>query len=246
MLTNVPIIKEMSVIKRNNIKENVSFDKILQRIKKLGNDTRLNMYHNQLPLQINYTLLTMKVIDQLYDEITTTQIDELSAKQSAIMSSIHPDYNILASRIVISNHHKNTVPSFSITMNKLYHNPNNPLVSKELFDFITLNADTIDTICDYNRDYLIDYFGFKTLTQSYLIQINNIIIERPQHMWLRVSIGIHGDNIKKIIETYFYMSQKFMTHATPTLFNAGTPHAQLSSCFLLSIESDSITGILNT
>ena len=246
MLTNVPIIKEMSVIKRNNIKENVSFDKILQRIKKLGNDTRLNMYHNQLPLQINYTLLTMKVIDQLYDEITTTQIDELSAKQSAIMSSIHPDYNILASRIVISNHHKNTVPSFSITMNKLYHNPNNPLVSKELFDFITLNADTIDTICDYNRDYLIDYFGFKTLTQSYLIQINNIIIERPQHMWLRVSIGIHGDNIKKIIETYFYMSQKFMTHATPTLFNAGTPHAQLSSCFLLSIESDSITGIFNT
>ena len=244
--------KEMHVIKRNNTEEVVSFDKILQRIKKIGNDVTLNHSNlNKLPLQINYTSLAMKVIDQLYDHITTTQIDELSAKQCALMSSIHPDYNILAGRLIISNHQKGTSSSFVKTMKKLYNNVDNegntnPLVSCELYQFVQSNAKIIEPICDYSRDYLIDYFGFKTLLQSYLIKQNEKSIERPQHMWLRVSIGIHGNDIKKIKETYFYMSQKFMTHATPTLFNAGTTHAQLSSCFLLAMESDSITGIFRT
>ena len=239
--------KEMHVMKRNTTKEIVSFDKILQRIKKIGND--INLKPN-VPLQINYTTLVMKVIDQLYDGITTTQIDELSAKQCALMSSIHPDYNILAGRLIISNHHKNTLPSFVKTMKKLYNNmdkeTNNPLISSELHHFVQTNAKWVETICDYSRDYLIDYFGFKTLLQSYLIQQNEKVIERPQHMWLRVAIGIHGNDMDKIKETYFYMSQKYMTHATPTLFNAGTKRPQLSSCFLLSMESDSITGIFNT
>ena len=244
--------KEMHVTKRNNTKEVVSFDKILQRIKKIGNDITLNQGDvTDKILQINYTTLAMKVIDQLYDNITTTQIDELSAKQCALMSSTHPDYNILAGRLIISNHHKSTSPSFVKTMKKLYTNVDmdgnsNPLVSYELHQFVQLNTKIIETICDYSRDYLIDYFGFKTLLQSYLIKQNDKVLERPQHMWLRVAIGIHGNNIEKIKETYFYMSQKFMTHATPTLFNAGTKHPQLSSCFLLAMKSDSITGIFHT
>ena len=241
--------KEMHVIKRNNTEEIVSFDKILQRIKKIGNDILLNS--TNVPLQIMYTSIAMKVIDQLYDHITTTQIDELSAKQCALMSSIHPDYNILAGRLIISNHQKSTSASFVKTMKKLYNNVDsegnaNQLVSFELHQFVQSNAKVIESICDYSRDYLIDYFGFKTLLQSYLIKQNDKVVERPQHMWLRVSIGIHGNDINKIKETYFYMSQKFMTHATPTLFNAGTNHAQLSSCFLLGMESDSIRGIFNT
>ena len=249
MLSYNPEIKEMHVTKRNSTKEVVSFDKILQRIKKIGNDITLNVINN-IPLQINYTTLAMKVIDQLYDGITTTQIDELSAKQCALMSSIHPDYNILAGRLIISNHHKSTCASFVKTMKRLYNNidndTSNPLVSHELYHFVQTNAKIIEPICDYSRDYLIDYFGFKTLLQSYLIKQNEKVIERPQHMWLRVSIGIHGNDIEKIKETYFYMSQKYMIHATPTLFNAGTKHPQLSSCFLLAMEADSITGIFNT
>uniref|UniRef100_A0A6C0JPY7 ribonucleoside-diphosphate reductase n=1 Tax=viral metagenome TaxID=1070528 RepID=A0A6C0JPY7_9ZZZZ len=233
---------EMYVTKRNSNREIVSFDKILNRIKILGQEANV---------KINYTNLVMKVIDQLYDGISTTKIDELSAEQCASMASIHPDYNVLAGRIIVSNNHKNTTDSFVDAMSKLYyykdkHNKQSPLVSQELFDVITKHSQELDDLCDYDRDYLIDYFGFKTLERAYLMKINKITIERPQHMWLRVAIGIHGENMERIKETYRLMSQKYFTHATPTLFNAGTPHPQLSSCFLLAMENDSIEGIYNT
>jgi ribonucleoside-diphosphate reductase alpha chain len=234
---------EMYVTKRNGKTEVVSFDKILQRIKKVG---------TEVGIKINYTALTMKVIDQLYDKISTRQIDELTAEQCASMSSTHPDYNVLAGRITVSNHHKNTDASFTKVMNKLYNYKNkqgksSPLISKELHQAIhELESKRLNALCDYSRDYFIDYFGFKTLERAYMMRIDKQIVERPQHMWLRVSIGIHGDNLDKVAETYHYMSQKFFTHATPTLFNAGTPHPQLSSCYLMSMEDDSIDGIFNT
>jgi len=233
---------EMNVTKRNGQLETISFDKILRRIKSVG---------NEVGIKINYTALVIKVIDQLYDGISTTKIDELTAEQCASMSSIHYDYNILAGRILISNHQKNTSTSFSEVMSQLYHyndkhGLHSPLVSKDLYDVVQSNADFFDDLCDYNRDYLIDYFGFKTLERSYLMRINRNIVERPQHMWLRVSIGIHGSDIDSVIETYQYMSQKYFIHATPTLFNAGMTRPQLSSCYLLSMESDSIDGIYNT
>ena len=235
---------EMIVTKRNGDQETVAFDKILNRIKRIG---------TEVGIKINYTSLVMKVIDQLYSGISTTKIDELSAEQCASMSSIHPDYNILAGRITVSNHHKNTKQSFLDVMNDLYnyrdkHDKHSPLISKQLIDVANKYKDTIDESIDYTRDYLIEYFGFKTLERAYLMKINKITIERPQHMWMRVSIGIHGnsENIDKILETYNLMSQKYFTHATPTLFNAGTPHPQLSSCYLLGMEDDSISGIYNT
>jgi ribonucleoside-diphosphate reductase alpha subunit len=233
---------EMYVTKRSGKSEIVSFDKILKRIKKIG---------LEVGIKINYTSLVMKVIDQLYNNISTTNIDELSAEQCASMTSIHSDYNVLAGRIIISNHQKNTSSSFSETMTMLYNfknkkNEPSSLVSKKLYDIVQSNPSLYDEICDYGRDYLIDYFGFKTLDKSYLIKINKKTIERPQHMWLRVSIGIHGNDIEKVKETYYYMSNKFFTHATPTLFNAGTNTPQLSSCYLIAMESDSIDGIYNT
>lgn len=234
--------EEMFVTKRNGSKEIVSFDKILKRIKTIGQETKL---------KINYTSLVMKVIDQLYDGISTTKIDELSAEQCASMASIHPDYNILAGHITVSNHHKNTNSSFYQVMFELYNykdkdGKHSPLVSQNLIGIVEKYVNEFDELCDYSRDYLIDYFGFKTLERAYLMRVNGVTKERPQHMWLRVSIGIHGDNYDKIIETYKYMSQKYFTHATPTLFNAGTPNPQLSSCFLLAMESDSMEGIYNT
>jgi ribonucleoside-diphosphate reductase alpha subunit len=246
--------KEMHVTKRNNSLEIVSFDKILQRIKKIGKDATLpcSTFNECGPLNnINFTSLAMKVIDQLYDGITTMQIDELSSEQCASMSSVHPDYSVLAGRIMISNHHKDTNHSFVKTVKKLYNNidkkgVSSPLVSSELHQFVVSNSKLIEDICDYSRDYLIDYFGFKTLQKSYLIRQNAKVVERPQHMWLRVSIGIHGTNIEKIKETYELLSKKYMTHATPTLFNAGTSRPQLSSCYLLAMEDDSIDGIYNT
>ena len=202
-------------------------------------------------IKINYTALAMKVIDQLYDKIPSMKIDELLAEQCASMASIHPDYSVLASRIVISNHHRNTSSSFSKVMTQLhgYRDKNGKLthmVSKELFHIVKKYGDRLDALCNYTRDYYMDYFGFKTLERAYLMRINGKIVERPQHMWLRVSIGIHGDHFEKIAETYEYMSQKYFTHATPTLFNAGTPHPQLSSCYLIAMENDSIEGIYNT
>ena len=234
--------EEMYVTKRDGKREIVAFDKILQRIKKLGQEAGI---------KINYTTLVMKVIDQLYDGISTTKIDELSAEQCASLSSTHPDYNVLAGRIVVSNHHKNTVSKFSEVMEKLYnyldkHGKQSPLISQELYDVVQANTQYLDDLCDYNRDYLIEYFGFKTLDRAYMMKVNRVTVERPQHMWLRVAIGIHGSNLEKVKETYDLMSQKYFTHATPTLFNAGTPHPQLSSCFLIAMENDSIEGIYNT
>ena len=239
---NNTIENEMKVTKRNGELHTVAFDKILKRIKTIG---------TEVGIKINYTSLAMKVIDQLYDTISTTKIDELSAEQCASMSSIHMDYNTLAGRIIISNHQKNTQPFFTEVVKQLYqyldkHNKSSPLVSEELYQLSRLHGDTFDNMCNYSRDYLIDYFGFKTLERSYLMKINGKIVERIQHMWLRVAIGIHGNNLEKIKETYDCMSQKYFTHATPTLFNAGSPHPQLSSCFLIAMESDSVDGIYNT
>jgi ribonucleotide reductase alpha subunit len=231
---------EMNVTKRNGELETVSFDKILKRMKRQGPE-----------IKVNYTALAMKVIDQLYDGISTAKIDELSAEQCASMASVHPDYNTLAGRIIVSSHQKNTQESFTEVMTNLYEFRDKngqpaPLVSDELMAVIREHHSLIDDLCDYSRDFLIDYFGFKTLDRAYLMKIDGKTFERPQHMWMRVAVGIHGFNVTKIKETYDLMSQKYFTHATPTLFNSGTPKPQLSSCFLNAIESDSIDGIYNT
>ena len=233
---------EMFVTKRNGDQEIVSFDKILNRVKTIG---------QQCNLKLNYTSLVMKVIDQLYDKIHTKKIDDLSAEQCASMASIHPDYNTLAGHIAISSHHKDTDESFSKVITKLYeytdkHGKPSPLVSEELYSLVIQNSNLYDSKCDYARDFVIDYFGFKTLERSYLMRVDGTVVERPQHLWMRVALGIHGVDTEKAFETYDYMSQKYFTHATPTLFNAGTPHPQLSSCYLLSMEDDSIDGIFNT
>jgi ribonucleoside-diphosphate reductase alpha subunit len=235
-------ISEMKVTKRNNIQEDVSFDKILNRVKIIGKEFNVN---------INYSLLVMKVIDQLYNGIPTKKIDELTAEQCAAMCTQNPDYGTLASIIVVSNHQKSTPSNFKEVVDKLYNfkdiNDNCvPLVSSELYNVVTEHYLEIENMIDYKRDYLIDYFGFKTLERAYLFRVNKIIIERPQHMWMRVSLGIHGNNLEKVKQTYDLMSQKYFTHATPTLFNAGTPRPQLSSCYLLSMENDSVDGIYNT
>ena len=167
------------------------------------------------------------------------------------MSIDNPDYSTLASRIIISNHHKNTSPSFSETIQILYNNKDihgndSPLVSKELYEIVNKNKEKLNNYIDYQRDFLFDYFGFKTLERAYLIKINKKIIERPQHLWMRVSIGIHGEDIKEVLETYDLMSKKYFTHATPTLFNSGTKRPQLSSCFLCSVNDDSISGIYDS
>lgn len=241
---------EMRVIKRNGELEDLTFDKILNRIRKLGQEANIH---------INYQSLVMKVIDQLYDKIPTSKIDELAAEQCAVMSTNHPDYASLAGRIVVSNHQKNTDPVFSNAMKTLYefkniHGENKPLVSHNLWTFVQKHETVLNEMICHDRDYLIDFFGFKTLERAYLFRVGNKIVERPQHMWLRVSIGIHGDAdtedqdkcLQLIKETYDLMSQKFFTHATPTLFNAGTPRAQLSSCYLIAMENDSLDGIYNT
>ena len=236
---------EMRIVKRDGSIEVVSFDKILRRIKNIGTSGSLD------PIKINYTQLTIKIIDQLYDKISTTKIDELTADQCASMSSIHYDYGTLASRIIVSNCHKNTDADFGTVAKKLHnykdkHGANAPLITRELLDFAKLHAKAIKARIDYNRDFLFDYFGFKTLERSYLMRVNNVIVERPQHMWMRVALSIHKDDIEAALDTYDLMSQKYFTHATPTLFNAGTPRPQLSSCFLIAMEEDSIDGIFNT
>jgi len=229
------------VIKRSGKKEVISFDKILNRIKKIGKNE----------LDVNYTSLTVKIIDRLYPNIPTSMIDELTAQQCASLATKHPDYGILASRVLISNHQKNTDQNFFKITKQLYNfkdvnDKNVSLISKKYFNVIKQNKSIIQGWLDYDRDFLLDYFGFKTLERAYLMKINKVIVERPQHMWMRVSIGIHGDDLKRAKETYDYMSQKFFTHATPTLFNAGTPRSQLSSCYLIGMEEDSIAGIYST
>jgi ribonucleoside-diphosphate reductase alpha subunit len=235
-------MEEMRVLKRDGVLEEVSFDKILRRIKTLGHEAGI---------QINYSSLVMKVIDQLHDKIETKKIDELAAEQCAALSTQHCDYATLSARIVISNHQKNTCESFSQAMSQLYHFTNvhgehKPLVSDQLWAVVSANTEALDAMIDHNRDYLIDFFGFKTLERAYLFKIGNTIVERIQHMWMRVSIGIHGADLAAVKETYDLMSQKYFIHATPTLFNAGTPRPQLSSCYLIAMEDDSIDGIYNT
>jgi ribonucleoside-diphosphate reductase alpha subunit len=235
--------EEMRVKKRNGSFENIAFDKILNRVKNLGKSANIT--------SINYASLIIKVIDQLYDGIPTTKIDELTAEQCAALSTQHPDYITLASYIATSNNHKNTDASFYKVMTKLYKNKDgqkrsSPLISESTMSVITKYKDELENMVVHQRDFLIEYFGYKTLEYSYLLKVNGQVVERPQYMWLRVSVGIHGDNIEKIKETYDLMSQKYFTHATPTLFNSGTLRPQLSSCYLIAMENDSLGGIFNT
>jgi len=235
--------EEMRVKKRNGSFEIIAFDKILNRVKNLGKSANIT--------SINYASLIIKVIDQLYDGIPTTKIDELTAEQCAALSTQHPDYITLASYIATSNNHKNTDASFYKVMTKLYKNKDNqkrssPLISETTMSVITKYKDELENMVVHQRDFLIEYFGYKTLEYSYLLKINGQVVERPQYMWLRVSVGIHGDNLEKIKETYNLMSQKYFTHATPTLFNSGTLRPQLSSCYLIAMEDDSLGGIFNT
>ena len=230
----------MRVIKRNGEMEDVSFDKVLNRLKNLSSG-----------LTIDVSEIAQKVCSRIYDGVKTFELDELAAYLCSSMSIEHPDYSLLASRIIISNHHKNTSPSFSETIQVLYNNVDNhnnhiPLVSEELYNIVIKNKEKLNTYIDYQRDYLFDYFGFKTLERAYLIRVNKKIVERPQHMWMRVAIGIHGNDIKDVLQTYDLMSKKYFTHATPTLFNAGTNRPQLSSCFLCSINEDSVSGIFDS
>ena len=236
------MMNDMRVTKRNGELQDMFFDKILNRVKKLGKEAKI---------QINYSALVIKIIDQLYDTISTTKIDELTAEQCASSSSQHPDYGILAGWILISNHQKNTDDSFSYVMESLYnytdvHGVHSPLIAKEYWEIVLNNKDFFNNTIDYKRDYLIDYFGFKTLERAYLFKLNNTVVERPQHMWMRVALGIHGNNLDAVKETYDLMSQKYFTHATPTLFNACTVKPQMSSCYLIAMEDDSVDGIYNT
>ncbi|WP_310559958.1 ribonucleoside-diphosphate reductase subunit alpha [Flavobacterium sp.] len=233
----------MYVVKRDGHKEPVMFDKITDRIKKLCYGL------NGL---VEPVKVAMRVIEGLYDGVSTSELDNLAAETAASMTIAHPDYAQLAARIAISNLHSNTKKSFSETMNEMYHyvNPRTnleaPLLSEEVHKVIMANAEFLDSHIIYNRDFNYDYFGFKTLERSYLLRINGKIVERPQHMLMRVSVGIHLGDLESVIETYDLMSKKFFTHATPTLFNAGTPKPQMSSCFLLAMKDDSIDGIYDT
>ena len=233
----------MYVVKRDGHKEPVMFDKITDRIKKLCYGL------NDL---VDSVKVAMRVIEGLYDGVTTSELDNLAAETAASMTIAHPDYAQLAARIAISNLHKNTNKSFSETMNEMFHyvnprtNQQAPLLSEEVHKVIMENAEFLNSHIIYNRDFNYDYFGFKTLERSYLLKINGKIVERPQHMLMRVSVGIHLNDLDSVIETYDLMSKKFFTHATPTLFNAGTPKPQMSSCFLLAMQDDSIDGIYDT
>ncbi len=234
----------MEVLKRNGKREDVSFDKITARVKKLcyGLDSKF----------VDSIEISKRVILGLYNGVTTSELDNLAAETAASLAAVHPDNAILAARIAVSNLHKNTNKSFSETMEGLYQyidpitNQKAGLISDETIEVIRQNADRLDSAIIYDRDYSFDYFGFKTLERSYLLRMNKKVVERPQHLLMRASVGIHGSNVDAAIETYNLMSEKWFIHATPTLFNAGTPKPQLSSCFLLSMTDDSITGIFET
>jgi ribonucleoside-diphosphate reductase alpha chain len=226
---------EMCVIKRDGSIQPMLFDKILHRIKTLGMMEPI--------LHLNYTQLVINIMDKMHDKITTTQIDELTASECAYKSSSHPDFGTLAGRIIVSNNHKNTNESLCIIAATLL---NHKVISEEYNFLLTTHAPIYSAMLDFSRDYLIDYFGFKTLERAYLMKTDGKIVERPQHMWLRVAIAIHKDNFEKVKETYDLMSLKKFTHATPTLFNAGTNCQQLSSCFLVAMQEDSIDGIYDT
>jgi ribonucleoside-diphosphate reductase alpha chain len=233
----------MYVVKRDGRKEPIMFDKITARIRKLN--------YGLNPL-VDPVRVAMRVIEGLYDGVTTSELDNLAAEIAATMTTTHPDYAQLAARISVSNLHKNTKKSFSATMKDLYEyvNPRTgkkaPLLSDEVYQIIEKNADRIDSNIIYNRDFGYDFFGFKTLERSYLLKLNGKIVERPQHMLMRVSIGIHLEDLEAAFDTYELMSKRYFTHATPTLFNSGTPKPQMSSCFLLTMREDSIDGIYDT
>ncbi|MCX8490764.1 MAG: ribonucleoside-diphosphate reductase subunit alpha [Cyclobacteriaceae bacterium] len=234
----------MLVLKRDGHRESVKFDKITARIEKLcyGLD----------PKFVNPVEVAMKVINGLYDGVSTIELDNLAAEIAASMTTRHPDFAKLAARIAVSNLHKVTSKSFSNTMKRLYTyvdpktGENAPLISKETWKVIHENAAELDEAVLYDRDFSYDFFGFKTLERSYLMKVDGKVVERPQHLLMRVAIGIHGEDIPAAIETYNLLSEKWFTHATPTLFNAGTPKPQLSSCFLLTMKDDSIDGIYDT
>lgn len=233
----------MNVIKRNGKKETVKFDKITARIQKLS--------YGLSPL-VDVIEVTKKVIEGIYDGVTTSELDNLAAETAASLTTKHPDYALLASRIAVSNLHKNTEKSFSSTMRRLYDYTDKatgrkmPLLADDVMEIIEANAELLDSSIIYDRDFGFDYFGFKTLEKSYLLRIDGVIVERPQHMYMRVSIGIHKEDIESAIKTYNLMSERWFTHATPTLFNGGTPKPQMSSCFLLTMKDDSIDGIYDT
>ena len=231
------------VIKRNGKKESIKFDKVTARIEKLS--------YSLSPL-VNVIDVAKKVIEGIYDGVPTTELDNLAAETAASLATKHPDYALLASRIAISNLHKNTIKSFSETMKKLFDyvdhasGKKTPMIADDVWDIILEHAELLDSTIIYDRDFGFDYFGFKTLEKSYLLRINGKIVERPQHMYMRVAVGIHKNDIESAIKTYHLMSERWFTHATPTLFNAGTPKPQMSSCFLLTMKEDSIDGIYDT
>ena len=233
----------MYVVKRDGHREPIMFDKITARVKKLC--------YNLNPL-VDPVRVAMRVIEGLYDGVTTSELDNLASEIAATMTTSHPDYAQLAARISVSNLHKKTKKSFSDTMTDLYKyvNPRTgkdaPLLSDEVYNIIQKHKDVLDSSIIYNRDFGYDFFGFKTLERSYLLKLNGEIVERPQHMLMRVSVGIHMEDIDAVLETYELMSKRFFTHATPTLFNSGTPKPQMSSCFLLAMQDDSIDGIYDT
>ncbi len=233
----------MYVVKRDGRREAVKFDKITARVKKLcyGLD----------PI-VDATQVTLKVIDGIFDGVTTTELDNLTAEVAATMTVKHPDYAQLASRIAVSNLHKNTKKSFSEVMKDLYNyvdpktNQRASLLADDVWATIHENAEVLDSAIIYDRDFTYDYFGFKTLERSYLLRLNGQVVERPQHLLMRVAVGIHKNDIDSAVATYNDLSEGWYTHATPTLFNAGTPKPQMSSCFLLQLKDDSISGIYDT
>lgn len=234
----------MFVYKRDGRKETVKFDKITSRIQRLC--------YGLSPEHVEPVQVAMKVIEGIYDGVTTSELDNLAAEIAASLTTKHPDYASLASRIAISNLHKNTKKSFSETMRDLYDyidpktNLHASLIAEDVYKIISENAELLDSTIIYDRDFGYDYFGFKTLEKSYLLKLNGKVVERPQHMLMRVAVGIHKEDVDSAIETYNLMSERWFTHATPTLFNAGTPKPQLSSCFLLTMKGDSIDGIYDT
>jgi ribonucleoside-diphosphate reductase alpha chain len=234
----------MFVLKRDGTRESVKFDKITARIQKLS--------YGLEPSHVDPILVAKKVIDGVYDGVTTSELDNLAAETAASLTVRHPDYAQLASRIAVSNLHKNTIKSFSKTIEALhkYLDPKTglqaSLIADDVYEIVMNNAHTLDSSIIYDRDFGYDYFGFKTLERSYLLKMNNLVAERPQHMVMRVAVGIHKNDIDSVIKTYNLMSERWFTHATPTLFNAGTPKPQMSSCFLLQVKEDSIDGIYDT
>ena len=234
--------EKIYVLKRNKEEQEINYDKVLERLKNLA---------KKLNLQVNCGQICMKIMEQIHDKIPSEKIDELCAEQCVSLSTVHYDYNKLASAICVSNYHKRTSCKIIKVFKALYNfrdsrDVHSPIISNYIYSIVKEHHEEIEAMIDYDRDYLIDYFGFKTLERAYLMRLNNIIVERPQHMWMRVALQIHGVNFSEVKKTYDLMSTLRYTHATPTLFNSGTGRPQLSSCYLLEMENDSIDGIYDT